>query len=443
MANDEVTLEAPDALTPQDTGKDAGIDVVEIAKTAEGNAWDRAMKGVADSFTDHREGRDAGKTSDRAPGAKPDASATDDTKGPAADAKDGEATAKDGKPKDGPEDPEKTSEPTKGQRYVFVGADGKPVADGIQWPEGAKMRFTMDGRPVTVKSPDQLVTMAQRGAQFDKEQARSARLSRDVDSLSERVQKVNQVSQDVLLAALFGTDERTADEIRDALAEELAPFRDPRYREGQEALRKQAESEAADETASTEEAAERTSAIWSHADQVFEDAVAEFPYLEPGDATMAKSVLHQRYVQAHQQVVRDLAPQAKAEKWSARKYAQAVEEIAGQQLSIENLRAVMQDLNQTYERRLKGGKPSTPAKPDTPTPVRRDEGTGDEDEDFEAEADAHNTKVDRKLDQKRETRTLRGGGASVVGGINLPNLDGATYEQRQAAMRKEFGTLRR
>lgn len=443
MANDEVMTETPDDLTqtPQGQGQDGGVDVVELAEKAEGNAWERMTRGIAKEFST----------------AKGDAK--DAPKDPAADAKDGEATdEKDGekpadkagekgdKPKDGTEGTDKESETpkdgTKGQRYVLVGADGKPVTDGIQWPEGAKMRFAVDGKPVTVKSPDQLVTMAQRGALFDKEQARSARLSRDLDSASERVQKVNQVSQDVLLAALFGTDERSAEEIRDALAAELEPFRDPRYRDGQEALRKQAESEAAEETASTEEAAERTSAIWSHADTVFEDALPEFPYLEPGDVTTAKSVLHQRYVQTYNAAVEKLAPQAKAEKWSGKKYGATAEEIASQELSIENLKAVMQDLNATYERRLKGGKPSAPAKPNTPAPVRRDE-AGDEDEDFEAEADAHNTKVDRKLEQKRETRTLRGGGASVVGGIHMPNLDGATYEQRQAAMRKEFGTLRR
>lgn len=393
------------------------------------------------------------KDGDRAPaGSDAFSLDEDDEQHPKADAKGtektGEATDDEqDKPKDGEAKSAEQDDGAKGTRFQLIGADGKPVADGVQWPEGAKMRFTVDGRPVTVKSPDHLVAMAQRGALADRHEARAARLTKDVDSLSERVAKVNQVSQDVLLAALFGTEDRSADEIREALATELEPYRNPEFRKGQEALRERAEAEKADETATEEQAQERTAAIWSDADAVFEESLTDFPYLEASDVASAKSVLHQRYVRAHQQAVRDLAPDAKAQRWTARQYAAAVEEIASQELSIENLKAVMQDLNHTYERRLKG-KIMSPAKPSTPAKPALVADDGDEDDEdkgdeIEAEATAHNAKTAGKLEQRERSRTLRSGGASAVAGVRVPNLEGKSYEEQQAGWKKELRTLMR
>jgi hypothetical protein len=285
-----------------------------------------------------------------------------------------------------------------------------------------------------VKSPEHLVTMAQQGALFQKEQARAQRLSNDVQSLSERVERVNTASQDVLLAVLFGTEERTADELADALREELAPFRDPRYRKGLEAERKLADTEQAEATASTEAAEARTEAIWAEADEVFEDALSAFPYLESGDAVAVKSVLHQQYVTAHQQAVRELAPDAKAQKWTARQYADAVEELASQVLTHEALKAAMKSLNDTYARRLKGKAPATETPSPTPSvPAKAGDAKG---KDITAEVEAHNANVDRKLEQADATRTLKGGGSAPSGTVSIPNLEGKSYEEQQAAWKK-------
>ncbi len=430
----------------QAQGKDGGLDGVALAALAEGNAWDRAMQGGRDLLA----GAHQKKETERAPdgeGTAADATAKDaakdNGKAPAADATNGERTgAKEGdtdgdKPKDGTEpkkeDGEGDAKP-KGAQYFLVDANGKAVDGKIAWPEGAKMKLTIGGQPVTVKSPEHLVTMAQQGALYHKEQARANRLTNDVQSLSERVERVNAASQDVLLAVLFGTEERTAEELADALREELAPFRDPRYRKGLEAERREADREKADESASTEAAEARTEAIWSEADEVFEDSLAEFPYLESGDAVAVKSVLHQQYVAAHKQAVVQLAPDAKAQKWTARQYADAAEELAGQVLTHEALKAAMKSLNDTYARRLKGKEPAAetpPSKLSTPAKAADTKG-----EDIKAEVAAHNANVDRKLEQADATRTLKGGGSAPSGTVSIPNLEGKSYEEQQAAWKK-------
>jgi hypothetical protein len=435
---------------PQAQGKDGGLDGAALAALAEGNAWERAVQGGRALLADAHQKANQQDT-ERAPADQgADASAKDNGKAPTADAvKDGErAGAKDEKagdekgdtPKDGTEpkkDGEKSAEgdaKPKGAQYFLVDANGKAVDGKIAWPEGAKMRLTIGGQPVTVKSPEHLVTMAQQGALFHKEQARANRLTNDVQSLSERVERVNAASQDVLLAVLFGTEERTAEELADALREELAPFRDPRYRKGLEAERKLADTEKAEETASTEAAEARTEAIWAEADEVFEDSLSEFPYLESGDAVAVKSVLHQQYVTAHKKAVQQLAPDAKAQKWTPRQYADAVEELASQVLTHEALKAAMHSLNDTYARRLKGKAPAAETPPPKPSvPAKAGDAKG---EDITAEVAAHNANVDRKLEQADATRTLKGGGSSPSGTVSIPNLEGQSYEEQQAAWKK-------
>ena len=426
-------------------------DADALAREAEGNAFEKTMRSAYRVLDEARTSAKTGQDGERAPAGTDALSITDEddeptTDAPKADAKTGEAEGTQDKPKDEKADADKGEDGAKGARFQLIGADGKPVPHGVQWPEGAKMRFTVDGRPVTVKSPDHLVAMAQRGAMADRHEARAARLVKDVDALTERVTKVNQVSQDVLLAALFGTDERSAEEIREALATELEPYRNPDFRKGQEALREKAESEAQDETELKEQAQERTAIIWSAADEIFEDALAEFPYLEAGDAATAKSVLHQRYVQAHQQAVQDLAPEAKARRWTARQYAEAVEAVATQELSIENLRAVMKDLNHTYERRLKGksAPPAAPSAPAKPALVVDDDAADDDQgEDIEAAATAHNAKTTEKLEQRERSRTVRGGGVAAVAGVRVANLEGKSYEEQTAAWKKELRSAMR
>lgn len=427
---------APDA---QAQGKDGGMDGVDLARQAEGNAWERMMTGSRALL----DGAHSPKASDRVPDTDGAAQETgnDGTKETAADAtkKDGEGAEKneDGtdKPKDGA-DAAKDGDARHGARYVLTGADGKPIPDGMAWPEGAKMRIPMDGRTVTVRGPDQLVAMAQRGAMFDREQARSARLTNDVSALSERVEKVNAASQDVLLAVLFGTEERTPEELADALREELAPFRDPRYRKGLDAERQLVERERADETASTEAAEARTAAIWSEADEVFEDALEAYPYLEAGDAPAVKSLLHAQYMALHRQAVEGLAADAKAHKWTSRQYTEAVEEIASQALSREALRAAMTSLNDTYARRLKGKAPAAIGDPSTPSPPVKALAGDDAGKAIEAEADAHNRHVDRQLDRQDASRTLKGGGSSPSGTVSVPDLEGKSYEEQQQAWKK-------
>ncbi len=444
-------------------GTEPTPDANALAREAEGNAFEKTMRSAYRVLDEARTPEPKGKDGARAPQGSDAFSITDeeedeskadaksDTKGEADDGSKQDEKGDDGKdkPKDGekPDAADKGEDAAKGARFQLIGADGKPVPDGVKWPEGAKMRFTVDGRPVTVKSPDHLVAMAQRGALADRHEARATRAERTVDTLSERIREVNQKSQDILLAAIFGTEDRSAEEITDALKEILEPYRNPEFRKGQEALREKAAAEEQDEAAEAEQAQERTAAIWSHADAVFEDSLTEFPYLEASDAVAAKSVLHQRYVQAHAQATRDLAPEAKARRWTARQYAAEVEAIASQELTEENLKAVMQDLNHTYERRLKGkgAPPATPSKPSAPA-VKLVEDEDDEDEsgeDIEAEATAHNAKTAGKLEQRERSRTLRGGGSPAVAGVRVANLEGKSYEEQQAAWKKELRSLAR
>ena len=436
-------------------GAEPTPDANALAREAEGTAFEKTMRAAYRELDTARtpakegtDGSDAFSITDEDDDEKPKADAKSEAKAEAKPEDKGEQ-AKDEKPKDEKADEtEKSEDAAKGARFQLIGADGKPVPDGVRWPEGAKMRFTVDGRPVTVKSPDHLVAMAQRGALADRHEARATRAEKSVDALTARVAKVNQTSQDVLLAALFGTEERSAEEIREALEKELEPYRNPEFRRGQDALREKEEAEEQDEAAEAEQAQERTAAIWADADSIFEDSLGEFPYLEAGDAAAAKSVLHARYVQAHRQAVQDLAPEAKARRWTARQYAAEVEAVASQELSIENLKAVMQDLNHTYERRLKGKAtpPATPSATAKPALVADDGEADDADEQaeaIEAEATAHNAKTAGKLDQRERNRTLRGGGTSAAAGVRVANLEGKSYEEQQAAWKKELRSLAR
>jgi hypothetical protein len=433
----EPTTSAPPG--PETTAQPDAQRAVEDAST---NAWERATKALRESSEAAAETRVSDAT--------PDGEATADA-GDATDARKPDENSDDQRDEsqsDDPSKPKATDRSKSGaRRYEVVGTDGKPAGD-VEWEDGTVVRMKIDGRVVEAKSFDDLVQLAQKGALADRHERRLSVQANQISQLERRVRDTESTAEQTLLAALFGTDKESAEDVQERLREALEPFRNPEFREGQEAKRREAERAARERESQAEQVQQLNESVWTVAREQFGDALTEFPYLDTSDADTVLQGVYQRYATQFASLAKSYEANAKAHGIPVEQAHALAQHDALKVLSEDTLRAVMKELDDRYaaraakkrgasgaDRRPPSAKPAAEQGREAPEAETADE-LDDDDRDLEAEAAAHNERVKLKLEQRARTRTLRGSGAAPNSEPAPVNTDGMSWNERMAAMKR-------
>lgn len=323
--------------------------------------------------------------------------------------------------------------PTKPASYTIVDADGDEAE--LEWPDGAKIRFKADGKPVEVKSLDELVTYAQKGVAFDRRSSEWGRerseLSRTLSDLEQQVKD----AEEVILKAVFGDKE-----VRAHLRKQLRPFRDPAVRDLAAKAQELEERKASDKQQAERQREEIAGQFWEAVDRELAEAMKDREYVDAEDAPAIKERFYQNYLEFRDALVEKFKGEAKALNVSEEVAVAKANEVAATYLTEENLRTVVQAFEDHYASRA-GRKAG--ARPRNGARARPQANAGDANEDLDEAADRtaaerHNQRVRSKLEQRNRPRVLRGGGAPPGGsGAELPG-EGLTYAQRMEAMRREL-----
>jgi hypothetical protein len=279
-------------------------------------------------------------------------------------------------------------------RYSVKAADGKAFEFELQ--PGTSIQFKADGRDVEVKSIDDLVQLAQKGAAFDRKTSEQgqviARLESTSSTLSEQLATLRTTAEETLMAALFDREKRQ--ELRRA----LAPFRDPEYRKGVEA-QQELEANKQEKKASDEQQLETKRAeFWTGVGTEIKKEIANAEHLTDDDALEIAKRYHAGYLQSYEAKFAELKASGVAEQNAA----QQANQHALAHFTEKNLRRVVRGLNAELaeERRaIAKGKRAAPADKKA----------------AEAEAQRHNNKTKQKQEQRRRSPKLTGGGANPGG----------------------------
>ena len=253
----------------------------------------------------------------------------------------------------------------------------------VTWGDEATVRFRADGQDVSVSSMDELVDLAQKGVFMGRRNREIAETERSFESREADYQDKLKQAESLLDKVLFD------DEAYDKVKEVAGKFRDPEYREGQEAKVREAQRVTEDEGQAQLAVREYSRQVGQKASVFFDKKLGECEFLTAEDK---KGVLGEFFggygaVRSHMtnQAV-EQARQAGGDEGAAR--AQA-EQAAFGFLTEENLQFVMQKHEDRYAERL-GSRRKTP----------------------EEDAEEHNRHVDAKLEQKRTRKSVRRGGAA-------------------------------
>jgi hypothetical protein len=323
---------------------------------------------------------------DEAAKPKPDA-----PKRPTADGEDEEDEEEEQpKPKDGqePKKPESDAKPdadkAKGEkaRYTVKGADGKSFEFRLE--PGTSIQFKGDGRDVEVKSMDELVQLAQKGAAFDRKTTeqgqRIGALETRERTLADQLTATRTAAEQTLLAALF--DEEKAEALRKA----LEPYRDPKFREGQEAIEREAQRKTKEKETEEQTVESKRTEFWQGvgSDIKAELAGGKFEHLTSDDAMEIATRFHAGYAQAFTSKFAELkaagTPEATAH--------QQANSHAFSHFTEKNLRRVMRGLNaELAEERA--------AAADKAKATGAQHGKSTNESSAKAAADAHNKTGDR------------------------------------------------
>lgn len=291
-------------------------------------------------------------------------------------------------------------------RYAI--SDGEGNAFDVDLPEGTKIVFKGDGKDVTVKSMDELVSYAQKGAAFDRiSSSQGQRISELSRSVSE-MESARREDEDLLIQIV------TNPKVFQAVRKELAPYADPNFRAGQDARRELEKTKAQQQQAAEAEGAGAVESFWGEVDQTIDAQLGEFSFLDAGDKQDVIAEFYRGYEEAFAALVQQYG--------SAGAGLTRAQNEAALELNPDNLRAAMQRIEARYAAKAeKGGQ----RKPKQGSSV---------------EAKKHNDRTAAKLKSRQVNRAIRGGGsAPAIGSGNRP-AQPATYEAR---MENSFAKLRR
>lgn len=352
---------------------------------------------------------------------------TPDEQGEAEDEGDDDADDEEAGKEEGKEETPKpeTAKPEGGKppRFTIADKDGQELElDAL--PEGAVIRFKASGRDVEVKSVDELVGLAQKGADYDRQGSelgqRVATVRREAQATEATLREELTQAEEILLKAVFDP------EARKALEAELAPYRDPAVREAFAAQEREQQRQATEQRQQTATHEQVRDQFWT---KVTEELTSYLPTTSHLDATDAPRVV-ERFWQGFEATLaaskQEAHALAKSQGWTAEQADAIAEQHALGYLTEDNLRATAAALNGELATRFEPKKKAAPA-PATPDPKKA-----------AREAEHHNVRVQKKLAQRAQPRTLRGGGAAP-GASTTPSLpENASFADKMAAMKREL-----
>lgn len=276
-------------------------------------------------------------------------------------------------------------------RYSVKGADGKAFAFELQ--PGTSIQFQGDGKPVEVKSIDELVQLAQKGVAFDRKTSEQgqqiATLKTSAEKLQGIVKTTRESAEATLMAALFDR------EARQKLRVALAPYRDPEYRKGVEAQQKLAEQEKEGKATEEQQVEEKRTEFWTAVGSDIRLEIGKTANLTADDAMEVATRFHLGYQRSYEAKFSELTA-AGVDEATANQQANT---HAFNYFTEKNLRRVIRGLDAELAEERKGKKPAA----DKEKP--RDKAAADK------ATQAHNRKLDDKLAQRRRSPRLQGGGA--------------------------------
>ncbi|MFL5912771.1 MAG: hypothetical protein ACJ768_19670 [Gaiellaceae bacterium] len=309
-------------------------------------------------------------------------------------------------------------------RYAVKGADGK--AFEFELEEGTSIQFKADGRDVEVKSIDDLVQLAQKGAAFDRKTSEQgqiiSRLESTTGTLTEQLATLRTTAEETLMAALFDREKRQ--ELRRA----LAPYRDPEFRKGVEAQQELEANKQEKQATEEQQLEEKRTEFWQGVGTEIKKEITNAEHLTDDDAIEIARRFHAGYVQSYQTKLAELVAGGLSEEKAAPK----ANEFAASHFTEKNLRRVVRGLNAELADERTGAK----KKGAKPVAASRDPKAG------QAEAEAHNRTTKKKLEQRRVAPKLAGGGALPGGrapGATARPAKPLTFAQR---MERAGRTLR-
>jgi hypothetical protein len=288
-------------------------------------------------------------------------------------------------------------------RYTIQDAEGNRFE--FQLDEGTSVTFEADGKTVSLTSMDDVIALAQKGVAFDRRSSEwgqtESTLKAQLEEKETTLLTERQQAEELLLKALF---DRTA---RDELRKALAPFRDPEFRKGQEAIAREAERVEREKTSQTESVEENQKQFWTTVGTHIKGALADFDLLEETDARAIAERFYHGYTEefnaALAQAERSGLKGAAAEK-DAQKRAFAY-------LTDKNVRRAMRSLNEDMKARLVKRGIAVPKKADK-KPSKAD---------AEKAAGKHNAHVKQKLEQRKTSPKRLEKGADPAAGMRLTN----------------------
>ena len=279
-------------------------------------------------------------------------------------------------------------------RYTIKGADGKTFAFELE--KGASIQFKGDGRDIEVKSVDELVQLAQKGAAFDRktsEQGKTiAELTTARDETRQLLSQVRKTAEQTLMAALFDR------EARQKLRAALKPYRDPQVRQAAEVLEREAEQQKETQRSEEQIAEGKRQEFWQGVGAEIRTQLEHFEHLTNDDALEIATRFHAGYSRAYDAKFAELTKGGTPEEQANR----LANEAAVAELSDRNLRRVMRGLNAELAEERRGRKGKAARTPTDPTAARQ-------------AAEAHNPTTHRKLEQRGRTPRLQGGGGAPGG----------------------------
>jgi hypothetical protein len=336
--------------------------------------------------------------------------------------------------KDGDEDDDKAAKEDDEEdgadganRFEIVNKAGEKFALDID--DDTVIRFQGDGRTIECTSMDEVIQLAQKGAAFDRVTSRQgqelAELRRSTSTKIEGLEAQLTEAEETLLKVV--TDPKAFKRVRNA----LKPYQSPEAREGLEAKRKLAAKDEEERTTRETQQREAVDAFWQGVDSEISKQLGEFEYLEKSDRDDVVRLFYGQYENTFKELVQKYG-NTDAGVDRANREARAL-------LTEKHLTRAMRTLNDRYAKRAgKGGGEKKGEKPGKPPkggkPARQDEAAG------KRAAAKHNKHVEEKLEQRKASRTMRGGGAAPAG---KPSPDAKAPQTFDGKMNRAFGRLRK
>jgi hypothetical protein len=420
IATDTSSTATPTVVDPAVDGNDADAGAVDIRDSAEATEAPRSANKWAD-LQDALGRFGEGKLEPLTP---PAAEAVTDV---GQDDEEGDGT----RPK--PDAQGKTEQPdkpdaSKGEpRFSVIDADGDAM--DAEWPEGAKLRFKADGKPVEVTSFDQLVQMAQKAPLADRLSGELGRRTQHFQrELQEREQTITardqalEESEATILAIAFD------DQARARVQEALKDYRSPAAREGLKAQRDLAMREQRDARQAEANREQATTQFWERVRTDIGAQLAQHEYLADEDVDEVLDGFYRGYEQHRNELVERYSAIAASRGIRPEAAVAEAERDALAWLTEQNLAAVMKGLNDRYAARAgrRHGTATRLTPPGTPNP---------------SEADAaaqHNARTSTKLRQQANGRVMRGNNGAPPAGHPAPAQRPRTYEGQMEAAKAEL-----